>query len=155
MSPLLGLTLQPPSTGNSQVPSSKISSCSVLFTADLLTSVCYCFLLNRRNLGFHTSETQEAKRYCSATNDRPTYPSWDRDPFIFNSLSKTTTLPEYFGFSLSHRLPNTALSNTARGVCSGATAPYCRCQKRKKQLISEKKRHARDVQRKRTDVWGG
>lgn len=98
----------------------------------------------------HKSDTQEAKRYHSVTGDRSTWPS-----SIYNSLSKTTTLPEYFGFLLLHPLPNRSVSNTARGVCSGATVTYCRCQKWREQPISEKKRHARDAKRKRTDVWGG
>lgn len=34
----------------------------------------------------HTNETDKTKRYCSATGDRSTCPSWGRLPSIYNSL---------------------------------------------------------------------
>lgn len=62
-----------------------------------------------------TSETQEAKRCCSATGERAMWPSWDRLPHIYNSLPQTTTLPECFGFPLLHPLSNRGVSNTGGG----------------------------------------
>lgn len=62
-----------------------------------------------------TSETQEAKRCCSATGERATWPSWDSLPHVYSSLPQTTTLPEYFGSLLLSLLSNRAVSNTGGG----------------------------------------
>lgn len=129
MSPLLGLSLQPPCTGNSLlVPSSRISNC------------------------FITKVTPKKQRDTTVLQERGLP---DPLPFITACPRPPHSLPEYFGFLLLHPLPNRSVSNTARGVCSGATVTYCRCQKRREQPISEKTRHARDAKRKRTDAWGG
>lgn len=41
------------------------------------------------------------------------------------------------------------------GIRSGATGTYCRCLRKKEQLVSEKKRRVRDAGRKGTDLLSG
>lgn len=70
-----------------------------------------------------TSSQHKISR-CSITLVKPMKPRdtavlqvtclYDRLSSIYNSLSKTTTLSEHFGFHLLHSLPNRAVSNIAR-----------------------------------------
>lgn len=131
MSSLLQLPFQPPSTGNSHVPSSEISSCSITLVGPTKPTDAAVLQVT----GQHVLLGTDFLPFITAC-PRPTH---------FQNIL----------VSISCILCQTELYLTLQEGMFRSHSDLLQMSEKKEQLISEKTRHTRDAKRKRTDVWGG